>query len=254
MSAQQLIRRGQAILTRHAPEILTGISVIGTIATAVLSAKATPKAMELIKDAAREKGEDLTKGEMVRAGWKAYLPAIGTGIATCSCMIGANRVGANRLAATAALLTMREGMIQEYEEHMVKKLGEPAVDEVRAAAFDDDVQRAFKASGGYIEPTHEGDWPCYDQYSGRLFYSNKDKIEKARAEINLRLNGEMYASLNEFYDELNLPEIIGGNVVGWTSDEPIEYFHYSSGTLPNGRPYLAFAFSNTPRPDFNRLY
>ena len=48
----------QAFMSKHSPEILVGIGVAGAITSAILSAKATVKAVRLVDSAEEEKGED----------------------------------------------------------------------------------------------------------------------------------------------------------------------------------------------------
>ena len=61
-------------LKRNIPVILSVLSVVGLAATTVLAIKATPKAMELIKDEKTAKGDDLTTLETIKAAWKPYVP------------------------------------------------------------------------------------------------------------------------------------------------------------------------------------
>ena len=63
--------------------ILTGLGIVGVTATAILAAKATPKALELLEERDKfkqeEYGESLTKTEKVLAMAPAYIPAVLTG-------------------------------------------------------------------------------------------------------------------------------------------------------------------------------
>jgi hypothetical protein len=70
--------------------VLTFIGAAGVVATAVTTAKQTPKALRLLKEASDEKGEELTFAEKATAMLPAYLPAIVTGSATILCIFGAN--------------------------------------------------------------------------------------------------------------------------------------------------------------------
>ena len=58
-------------LSKHSPEILTGIGIAGMITTTVLAVKATPKALSLLDDAKYAdskdgKPKDLTSTEVVK--------------------------------------------------------------------------------------------------------------------------------------------------------------------------------------------
>ena len=73
--------------------------------TTVLAVKATPKAMEKIKEVEKNKKEEfdrdhgyseldtmfkLTKPEVVKATWKCYIPAAISGATSIACIVGAN--------------------------------------------------------------------------------------------------------------------------------------------------------------------
>ena len=47
-------------LRRNSPKILTILAAMGTVSTAFATARATPKALLLIREAESQKGEDLT--------------------------------------------------------------------------------------------------------------------------------------------------------------------------------------------------
>ena len=51
---------------RNASTILTGLGSIGVLTTTITAVKATPKALHLIEEAEKEKGEKLTKWETIK--------------------------------------------------------------------------------------------------------------------------------------------------------------------------------------------
>ena len=53
------VRSVKSVITKHSPEILTGIGITGMITTTVLAVKATPKALRLMEEATDEKGDKL---------------------------------------------------------------------------------------------------------------------------------------------------------------------------------------------------
>ena len=79
-----------AFFKRNASTILTCVGGVGVIATAVLAVKATPKAYERIEKAKKEKGEELTKFETVKAAAHSYIPTVAVGVGTLVCIFGAN--------------------------------------------------------------------------------------------------------------------------------------------------------------------
>lgn len=75
---------------RHAsPSILTGLSIAGVVGTTVMAVRATPKALQLIKDKKDELDTDHLKPmEVAQTTWKCYIPSILIGVGTITCIIG----------------------------------------------------------------------------------------------------------------------------------------------------------------------
>ena len=67
----KFFKNAKVAVTKHSPEILTGIGIAGMVTTTILAVKATPKAlrlMELKKEA--EQTDKLTPVETVKTTWK----------------------------------------------------------------------------------------------------------------------------------------------------------------------------------------
>ena len=94
-------------LKRNSPKILTILAAMGTVSTAFATARATPKALLLIREAESQKGEDLTALEKVKVAAVPYIPAVLLGSATVICIFGAqmlNRRAQSSMASAYALL------------------------------------------------------------------------------------------------------------------------------------------------------
>ena len=74
MDKQDLSRFFKSIpirISKHGPEILTGVGIAGMIGTTVMAVKATPKAIQLLEDKKKETGvEQLPVKEVVKATWR----------------------------------------------------------------------------------------------------------------------------------------------------------------------------------------
>ena len=70
-----LICKSRKFLKKNGSTILTCMGVTGVVGTAIMAVKATPKALELIEDAKKEKGEDLTKLQTIVIAAPAYIPS-----------------------------------------------------------------------------------------------------------------------------------------------------------------------------------
>ena len=65
----------QSFIKRNASTILASLGAAGVLATAIITAKETPKALSLLEEAKEKKGEKLTKWEKVKiAEWNGHNP------------------------------------------------------------------------------------------------------------------------------------------------------------------------------------
>lgn len=104
---------------------LTCIGAIGVVATAVLTAKATPKATVAIIDAKCEKEDfELTKIEKIKAAAPAYIPAIITGASTIACIFGANVLNKQSQASLVSAYAMLDRTYREYTKKVKELYGE----------------------------------------------------------------------------------------------------------------------------------
>lgn len=114
----------------HVSTFLTCIGAIGVIATSVMAVKATPKATKLLEASEQEKGEKLTKMEMVKIAAPAYIPAAAVGISTIACIFGANILTKHSQASMASAYALLDRSYKEYRNKVNALYGEEADDKV----------------------------------------------------------------------------------------------------------------------------
>lgn len=239
-------------ITKHSPEILTGIGIAGMITTTIMAVRATPKALILIEERKEEIDVDkLTPVELIKTTWKCYIPAAITGSLSIICLIGASSVNARRNAALATAYTLSESALKEYQEKVIETIGEKKEQTVRDAIAKDKIDKNPVSSREVII-TEKGNTLCYDAISGRYFKSDIDKIKKAENELNRRMRDEMYISLNEFYYEIGLNPIKIGDDLGWNIDHGYIELNFSSQLTDDGNPCLVIDYQLAPRYEYNR--
>lgn len=237
-------------VTKHSPEILTGIGITGMITTTVLAVRATPKALILIEERKDEANVDkLTPVETVKAAWTCYIPAAITGGLSIICLIGASSVNARRNAALATAYTLSESALKEYQEKVVEQIGEKKEQAVRDAIAKDKLEQD-PVTNREVIITEKGDTLCYDALSGRYFKSDIDKIKKAVNEINKNLLGDDYISLNDFYYELGLDNTKLGDELGWNVNDGLIDLNFSSQLASDGTPCLVINYQVAPKYDY----
>lgn len=242
----RMLNNTRQVLTKHSPEILTGVGIAGMITTTILAVKATPKALDLIAREEYEEKRHLTPMETVKVAWKPYVPAMLTGTLSTACLIGANSVNLKRNAALAAAYTLSDTAFREYKEKVVETIGEKKEQAVR----DKVAEKQVKENPPSSEVTVVGKGPslCLEPLSMRYFKADINTIKKAANEVNAQILTSVYgwATINDFYDELDLPHTDTGDKLGWDLDNRID-IHISAQVSENGEPCLVIGHNNPPK-------
>lgn len=89
MQKVKISKRVGRQLYRSSPTILTVVASVGVVTTTIMAVRATPKAIKILKEAELEKGEDLSKLEIIRAAGPIYIPSVLLGVSTIACIFGA---------------------------------------------------------------------------------------------------------------------------------------------------------------------
>lgn len=214
-------KRAQQTLSKHSPEILTGIGIAGMITATVLAVRATPKALQCIEDKKRaEHKEQLTAMETVKATWKCYVPATITSVASIGCLIGSTSISHRRNAALMTAYKISETALSEYKEKVIETIGEKKEQAIRGKVNQDRIEKN-PVKANEIVLTGIGDTLFYDHLSGRYFHSDVHIVKKAVNEINRQLvtSPFSYVSLNDFYEELGLEPTSLGYEMGWNVND-----------------------------------
>lgn len=247
-SLARAAKRVQLTLSKHSPEILTGLGIAGMISTTVLAVKATPKALRLIDEAKHEEHKDtLTPIETVKVAWKPYIPAIVTGAASVTCLIGASSVSLKRNAALTAAYKLSESALSEYREKVVETIGEKKEKAVREKIAEDRIANN-PVDKGTVYMTDKGHALCFEPLSGRYFYSDIDKIKAAINNLNERMLNDPfgYMSLNDLYDELELEHTSQGDSLGWNISNGIIRWDFHAKLSRDNEPCLVLDYINAP--------
>jgi hypothetical protein len=244
----QIFKSVQASVSKHSPEILTGIGIAGMVTTTVLAVRATPKALKLIEEMKKEEGTDELKPiDTIKATWKCYIPAAVTGVTSVACLIGASRVSLRRNAALATAYKLSETALTEYREQVVETIGEKKEQTVRDKVNQKQLDKN-PVSRNEVFITGDGDTLFLDPLSKRYFSSDIDRVRKAENTLNKQMLHDICGtvSLNEFYDELGLDRTDIGDEMGWSTEHLID-LDIGPGMTDNGKPCLVIGHYNAPR-------
>ena len=247
----------RSFLGKHSPEILTGLGVAGMVTSTVLAVKATPKALELIKESRDElypldETVKLTPIETIKAAWKPYIPAVALSAVSISCIIGASAVNHKRNAALATAYTISERTLVKYRDKVVETLGEKKEKEIRSKISQDKVDEN-KVSSSQVIITSKGNTLFMDGVTHRYFRSDLDKINKVVNELNRRMNYENYISLDDFYNEIGLESTSNSSYLGWNLDDGLIELDIDTCLAENDEPCIVINYKIAPRYEFDKL-
>ena len=238
-SLQNLVYKSKGFFKRQGPTILTTVGAVGVVATSVMTAKATIKATKLVEEATDVKGEKLITKEIIKVAGPSYIPAAMTGVATITCIFGANVLNKRQQAALASAYAFLDQSYKEYKEKIEDLYGEEVVEEVKKELAKDDYKEA-----DIPEEEDDGKRLFYEAYSGRYFRATNETVLRAEYEINKMLNEGGGASLNDYYDLLNIPRTDYGDFIGWSAAQMYEmywdswlYFHHTNDEMEDGLEY-----------------
>lgn len=213
-----LIRKSELFLKRNSSTILTCLGGVGVVATAVLAVRETPKALRLIESAKEEKGEELTKIEIVKTAAPVYIPAAIIGVSTIACIFGANILNKRQQAALMSAYALLDKSYKEYRHKIVELYGDKVDEDVLAEIAKD------KYDCEEFIDEDDGKELFFDQFSGRYFRSTLFEVQQAEYRVNRALVMQDYAYLNDFYEWLGIEPVDYGYKFGWTRGINLEIY------------------------------
>lgn len=249
----KFFKNAQMAMSKHSPEILTGIGIAGMITTTVLAVRATPKALKIIEEEKNQSEDNLKPVDIVKLTWKCYIPAAVTGVASVGCLIGASRVSLGRNAALATAYKLSETALTEYREKVVETIGERKEQTVREKIDKDHIDKNPVSKSGVII-TNKGNTLCFDYYSSRYFESDIEQFKKAINQLNATMLREEYVSLNDLYDELGWEHTGVGDDMGWNVNRvgrDLIRPRISSHIADDGRPCVVMSCDPAPKHGYS---
>lgn len=247
------MKRLSAKWQKRSSTILTVMSAVGVVATAVLAVKATPKAMDILNENTGWTHEGVVEGpstiEKVELCWKCYIPAAAVGLSTIVCIFGANGINKKRQAALASAYGLLRTSYNEYRNKVADLIGEDVATEVHSSIAED------KLKDQDIE-VEDGKLLFYDYFSGQYFSKTMAELIDAEYQMNRKFAVRGYVTIGEWYELLGLPNDMFNDVLGWSLDNEddsefrwIDYEHELAKT-EDGRDYYIVHMIYPPSADF----
>lgn len=252
LHVKQLAKSVQKFTIDNSPSILTAVAVAGVVSSAVLAVKATPQALRNISEAESEHTMPLTYMDKVKLTWTCYIPALSVGVLTIAAVVGANDINMRRNAALVSVFTVTESAFKEYRTKVGETIGENKERKLRDELAQERIDRN-PMTGGTVIISGNGEVDCYDSLSGRYFKSDMESIRKAENDINHQVMHDGYATLNDFYHEIGIPDTEMGKIVGWNSDTLFR-LDYSACLSEDNKPCISVDYAVKPTADYYRFH
>jgi hypothetical protein len=250
MNLSNILRTTKSLITANSPVLLTGAAIAGVVTTGFLAARGGYQARGIIDEAEAASELPLTTQEKVQLTWLCYAAPAVTGVSAVASVVGVHVIHTKRHAALAGLYAMTTTKLDDYrdkaEELLGSKKSQALNDSIAAKSIEknppDNKQVVILEGGSEL---------CHDDWSGRYFMGNLPMIERAMNYVNLKLAKDGSASLNDFYDEVGLPEIPMGDRFGWSGGSV--NLKFGTASAPDGRAVISFWFQREPKDNVGVL-
>lgn len=250
-----LLGKSQMFFKKNSATILTFVGAAGVIATTITAVKATPKAVALLDQAKEEKGEELTKLEVVKIAGPAYVPTIVLGASTLACIFGANILNQRGQASLMSAYALVDNGYKDYKKKVDELYGSEADEQIKAGIAKD------KYDDNAPTTPVDGKRLYYDYYSNRYFEATPFQVQKAEYEVNRTLMMDDAVYLNEWYSHIGLSKLDHGDDFGWNTSANMDAywqtwidFHHQKVVMDDGLECIIISFVQDPMSDFLEWY
>ena len=245
-----LLSKSQLFLKRNSSTILTCVGAAGVIATTITAVKATPKALVLLENAKKEKGEELTRLEKVKIAGPVYIPTAVLGMTTLACVFGANFLNQRTQASLMSAYALIDSGYKDYRKKVDELYGNDAGNQVKAGIVKD------KYETEPVPPVEDGKLLYYDYYSEQYFNATPYQVSRAEYEVNRSLIMDDCVYLNEWYTNLGLEPLDHGYDFGWSTCANSDTywqtwidFHHQKVVMDDGLECIIISFMQDPYPE-----
>lgn len=251
------IRKSRNLTTaikKNAPKIFKVVGAIGLFLAPVLTVPATVKSVRACDKKKEELGvEKLTWKEILKTSWKNYIPVGALMGASTASMIKGEGMDAKRTAFMAAACNMAEKTLADYKEETVKKIGESKAKEIERDVLEKEAQTKIKEVGELgIQCKGNGGVLFYEPITGTLFYSTRNKVDKAFNDLSAQMLREDTVDLGDLFGYLGLRRVDACHGYGWNSTrtKTVEPDYMWFGDEETGIAYTIMGYRYYPTTNF----
>lgn len=238
-------------ITDNSASILTGLGVVGVVATSVSAVKSYKRYEELMIEESCDRESELDTREKIRIMIPTYAPTIFIGFATISCIIGSNVINQKKQASLASAYMFLDGTFKNYRSKVNELYGEDADDRIMSELMKDE----YNDESGVV-PIGEKRL-FFEPISRTYFEASMEEVNQAEYLLNRELALSDYVKVNDFLRYLGADWSDVGEIMGWSSYEMHESngcccidFKHEIVELEDGLECCIIKYPSEPKMDF----
>lgn len=232
------------------PYVLTIGASVGSIATAVSSAKQTKIFLDRTDDKEKKNASDFIK---------AYYPTIILGTVTIGCMLGATVLNKKQQATIMSAYGLASTTFNRYKNKLKELFGQEAHEKIIEELEKEDAENV-SISAPVLMGSCQSEWSGFDQekrtfyipFMNKYFVSTPFKVLEAEYHLNRNYCLGADISLNDVYEFLGLArEDASFNDIGWSLMEGVcwmDFDHYTIKDEKTGEDIFVIDFAFDPIP------
>ena len=237
----KIIQNGKAFMSKHSPEILTGIGLTSLITSTILAVKATPKALRLLDE--HNNPKDIK--DKIKITWKEYIPSLSFGLSGVVFIICGCYINNKKTTAFATAYAISEQTLLRYRDKVIETIGENKEKEIREQINQDHIDK-HPVKESQIIITSKGNTLIMDSISGRYFKSDLNTIKKIVNELNRKMTIENSISLNQYYSAIGLKPVKDGDLIGWDIVDGLIELTYGACLTEDDEPCISIDYNRSP--------
>jgi hypothetical protein len=205
-------------IIKRSPELLLGGGILGFVSAVIMSARATPKAMQILEEGRyKRRYEEYTTVSKVKDVAPAYIPTAAMVLLSTGMLLASDHITRNRYASLLALYSIAGRALSDWDSSTADNVSKKKYHQIKERV---------------LAPQHppeevdivEGHLLFWDPISGRYFHARSvDTVRKIFKDVNLMLVTDEFVPLSELYYQLDMPVAKFADWVGFhVSDSEIE--------------------------------
>ena len=255
--------RKNNFINRNASTILTCLSAAGVVATTFMAIRATPKALKLINEAEKEKGEKLSKWETVKTVAPTYLSTALIGTSTIVCIFGTNTLTKHQQASLASAYAFLDQSYKKYRRKVVELYGEETHNNVVNAIAIEKAKTVYpygscfiQNCAQYLEEDYSEPILFYEMNGETYFEAPLEQVLLAEYHLNRDFSIGGNVSLSMLYELLGLDTTDYTDSVGWDIGDGIVWidFNHKKVTLDDGLECYIIEMPFGPSVDYKEFW